>query len=116
MMNISNEEIIKTAYAGFNERKIDDVFSVMHDDVKWPKAFDGGYAEGKNEVREYWGKQWTEINPNVKPLTITERPDGKVAVKVAQLVKDLNGNILFDGEVTHTYHIAGNLILRMDIE
>lgn len=115
-MNTKHEEIIKAAYIGFNKRKIDDVFLVMHNDVKWPKAFDGGYAEGKKEVREYWNKQWSEINPNVEPLTITERPDGKVSVKVAQLVKDLNGNILFDGDVTHTYHIAGNLILSMEIE
>jgi len=39
-----------------------------------------------------------------------------VEVEVDQLVKDLEGNILFDGKVKHVYVIAGGLLQQMDIE
>lgn len=110
------KEIIKTAYTGFNERRIDDVFSVMHPEVYWPKAFEGGYVKGYEAVSAYWTKQWSEINPIVNPMNIIERPDGTIEVEVNQLVKDLNGTVLFDGKVKHVYVIEDGLILKMDIE
>lgn len=43
--------------------------------------------------------------------------DGGIAkVRVHQVVKSLDGNVLFDGDVWHIYTVLKNLILRMDIE
>ena len=109
-------EIIRKAYAGFNERKIDDVFAVMHPDVRWPRAFEGDHVTGQQAVRAYWTKQWTEINPIVEPISIVDRADSKVAVTVDQLVKDMEGNVLFYGTVNHVYVIEDGLILGMEIE
>ena len=115
-MNSKYTDIINKAYTGFNSRDIDAVFSVMHQDINWPKAFEGGYVIGHEAVRDYWTRQWSEINPKVEPITITDRPDGKVEVEVYQLVKDLEGNILFDGKVKHVYVIRDNLLYSMNIE
>ena len=115
-MNSKYHSIIQKAYTGFNARDIDTTLSTMHPDVHWPKAFEGGYVIGHEAVREYWRRQWSEINPKVEPVAITERPDGKVEVEVDQLVKDLEGSILFDGKVKHVYVIDGGLLQRMDIE
>src|SRR3978361_260177 len=112
----SNQEIIERAYAGFNNRNVEAVLSVMHPDIHWPKAFEGGYVVGHEAVRDYWTRQWSEINPHVEPLAITERADGKVEVEVAQLVRDLEGKILFDGKVKHIYVTNGGLLKHMDIE
>ncbi len=109
-------DIISKAYAGFNQRNVDAVLLLMHPDIHWPKAFEGGYVIGHNAVKEYWTRQWTEINPIVEPLAITERPDGKVEVKVYQLVKDLQGAVLFDGNVNHVYVIKDDLLQSMDVE
>jgi hypothetical protein len=114
--SLKNEALIQKAYAGFNNREIDTVLSIMHPDIHWPKAFEGGYVIGHEAVRDYWTRQWSEINPIVEPLKITQRPDGKVEVEVYQLVKDLNGNILFDGNVKHIYVINDDLLQQMDIE
>jgi len=111
-----NRDLIQRAYTGFNNRAIDAVLPIMQPDIHWPKAFEGGYVIGHEAVREYWTRQWSEINPIVKPVTITERPDGKVEVEVDQLVKDLDGQILFDGRVKHIYTIHGGLLQQMDIE
>jgi len=113
---LKNQELIKNAYAAFNARDIDAILQVMHPKVKWPKAWEGGYANGHDEVRDYWERQWKEINPNVTPVGFHERENGTLEVEVAQLVKDLKGNILFDGKVLHIYVINDGLLQQMDIE
>lgn len=110
------QDLIKKAYSAFNSRDIDTALSTFHSDVQWPKAFEGGYVIGHNEIREYWTRQWTEINPNVEPIRITERQNGTIEVEILQIVKDLKGNIIFEGIVKHIYTIQDNLLQKMDIE
>ena len=115
-MTTELKDLIKKAYTAFNERDIDKALSTMHPDIQWPKAFEGGYVSGHNEIRDYWTRQWTEINPNVEPIEINERQNGNLEVKVLQKVKDLQGNSLFDGTVKHIYTLKDNLLRKMDIE
>lgn len=107
--------LITTAYAAFNSRDIDAALTTMRHDVRWPKAFEGDFVTGHDEIREYWTRQWGEINPKVDPVQITELPDGRLEVDVHQVVKDLAGAVIFDGTVKHIYTIEGNLIQAMEI-
>ena len=115
-MNIQIEGLIKKAYSAFNNRDIDSALSTFHPKVEWPKAFEGGYVSGREEVRHYWTSQWTEINPIVKPIGFSERPDGTFEVSVLQKVKDVKGDLIFDGVVKHIITIQDNLFRRMEIE
>lgn len=108
--------LIKKAYAAFNSRDIDTALSTFHSEVQWPKAFEEGYISGRDEIRKYWTRQWSEISPNVEPVGYGERPDGTLEVTVHQVVKDLQGNVMFDGTVRHVYTIEDHLLRRMDIE
>ncbi|MDV6168128.1 nuclear transport factor 2 family protein [Flavobacterium sp. DG1-102-2] len=110
------QELIENAYKSFNARNIDAILNVMHPDVKWSRAWEGDYATGHEDVREYWERQWKEINPNVNPVGFCERDNGTFEVTVDQLVKDLEGNILFNGRVFHIYVINDGMIYQMDIE
>ena len=110
------EDLIMKAYSAFNARDMDTALSTMHPDIQWPKAFEGGYISGHNEIREYWTRQWKEINPNVQPVGFNERQDGTLEIRVHQKVKDLEGNTIFDGMVKHIYTLHDNLLRRMDIE
>jgi hypothetical protein len=110
------EQLIRKAYAAFNARDIDTALSTMHENIQWPKAFEGGYVTGKEAIREYWTRQWNEINPNVEPAGFKAREDGSLEILVHQKVKDLEGNILFDGAVKHIYSLEDGLLRRMDIE
>jgi hypothetical protein len=110
------QNLIKKAYAAFNARDIDTALSTMHPDVQWPKAFEGGYVSGHTEIRKYWTRQWTEINPTVTPVAFNERPDGTLEIMVHQVVKDLEGKLIFDGTVKHIYTLQDGLLRRMDIE
>ena len=112
----ATETLIKKAYSAFNSRNIDMALSTFHSNVQWPKAFEGGYVSGHDEIRAYWSRQWTEINPTVEPIGFNQRPNGTFEVTVHQIVKDLQGNLMFDGKVKHIYTLEDGLLRRMDIE
>ncbi|MEO5942186.1 MAG: nuclear transport factor 2 family protein [Ferruginibacter sp.] len=113
---MQTQDLIKKAYAAFNARDIDTALSTFHPEVQWPKAFEGGYVSGHNDIREYWTRQWTEINPTVEPTGFNEREYGTVKVNIHQVVKDLDDKLLFDGIVKHIYTIQDGLLRRMDIK
>lgn len=115
-MTLSNQEIIEQAYAGFNRRDIPAVLELMHAEVRWPKAFEGTWVTGHENVRAYWQQQWQEIDPRVTPVGYRTRPDGSLAVDVHQVVKDLDGGLLADVRVTHVYSFDGGLIRGMSVE
>jgi hypothetical protein len=115
-MTTQYEYLIKKAYNAFNERDIDQALSTMQPDVQWSKAWEGGYISGQDEIKHYWTRQWSEINPNVQPIGFRKRQNGSLEVEVHQKVKDLKGNLLFDGMVMHIYTFEDGLIKTMDIE
>ncbi len=108
--------LIAEIYSAFNQRNIDGALARMSESVSWPKASEGGRVIGKEGIRSYWSRQWKEFNPRVEPLEVIDLGAGRVSVRVHQLVKSLDGNVLSDSEVWHSYTIAGGLIERMDIE
>jgi len=110
------QRLIVEAYSAFNRRNIEAALALMSDTVSWPKASEGGRVVGKEEIRAYWSRQWTEFDPRVEPIEVIERGAGKVDVRVHQLVKSLGGDVLSDSEVWHAYTIANGLIERMDLE
>ncbi|MGV3611338.1 MAG: nuclear transport factor 2 family protein [Fluviicola sp.] len=109
-------DLIKKAYEAFNSRHIDSALETFHPQVEWPKAFEGGYVQGHEEIRSYWTRQWSEINPNVEPMEVKELSNGKLEVTVHQQVKDLEGNQLFDGTVKHIYTLEDGLLRKMELE
>ena len=107
--------VIEQAYSAFNKRDIDGALALMTEDVSWPKASEGGKIVGKEEVRAYWTRQWAEFDPRVEPLAITEEAGGKIRVRVHQLVKSLQGELLSDSEVLHVFTMNSGLIAAMDL-
>ena len=103
-------------YAAFNARDIDAVLGLMTADVDWPNAWEGGRVRGQDGVRDYWTRQWSAIDPTVEPVAFSARPDGCIAVEVAQVVRDLEGTLLSEGRVVHLYVLRGELVARMDVE
>src|SRR5215471_10059993 len=87
----------------------------MHPHVDWPNGMEGGRVHGRNEVRAYWRRQWTILDPHVEPVCMEDDMVGNTVVDVHQVVRDLSGNILKDQIVQHVYSIQDGLIERMDI-
>ena len=107
--------VIEQAYSAFNRRDIDGALALMTEDVSWPRASEGGRVIGKEEIRAYWTRQWSDFDPHVEPLAITEDHGGKIRVRVRQLVKSLQGDVLSDTEVLHVFTMNNGLIEAMDL-
>jgi ketosteroid isomerase-like protein len=107
--------IIEHAYSAFNKRDFDDALALMTEDVNWPKAAEGGRVIGKEEIRAYWNRQLGQFDPHVEPLAITEEDEGRFRVRVHQLVRSLQGNVLSDSEVLHIFTLNGGLIAAMHL-
>ena len=110
-----SKTIIEQAYSAFNRRDIDGALALMTNDVSWPKASEGGKVVGKEEIRAYWTRQWGEFDPYVVPLAMTEEDGDKTRVRVHQLVKSLQGDVLSDSEVLHVFTVKSGLIAAMDL-
>ena len=107
--------VLERTYAAFNARDIDTVLAAMHPDVDGPNGMEGGRVRGHAAVRAYWTRQWALIDPRVEPRGFTAEADGRVAVAVHQVVRDLAGKILKDDMVQHVYAFERGLITAMEI-
>jgi len=114
--DIDELELLTAAYRDFNARRIDAVLARMQPDVDWPNGMEGGRVHGHEEVRAYWTRQWTLLDPHVDPVDMHIQPDRRVRVQVHQVVHDLAGNLLADSAVHHVYSFRDGLIERMEIE
>ncbi len=107
--------LITQVYSAFNRRDIDGALALMSENVDWPKASEGGRVIGKKEIRAYWKRQWTTYDPHVEPVEVIDREGDTTDVKVHQVVRNLNGDILSDQELWHVYRITNGLIECMNI-
>ena len=111
---VSDHDVLKRIYEAFNARDIETVLAVMHPEVDWPNGWEGGRVYGHEGIRDYWTRQWAAINPYVEAVGFADEA-GRTVVKVHQLVRDLEGNVLVDGMVEHVYVVEDGLIRRMEI-
>jgi hypothetical protein len=73
-------------------------------------------VHGHEAVRDYWTRQWAEIDPFVTPLQIVDLKNGDVKITVQQVVKNKHGELLADSQVIHLYQFENELIKKMIIQ
>lgn len=112
---MDNETRLRALYAAFNARDIETVLEQLDREIDWPNAWEGGRLIGPDAVRDYWSRQWAELDPNVEPTGFEELPDGKLSVAVHQVVRDRDGNLMAENDVHHVYEFKDGLISRMDV-
>ncbi len=110
------ERTLRFAYRAFNARDLEAAVQLMHRDVNWPNAWEGGRVVGHAAVTDYWTRQFSAISSKVEPERFTEEPDGSVTVDVHQVVHDgQTGELLTDSRVQHRYRLDAGLVTRMDV-
>jgi hypothetical protein len=110
------EDTLRCAYRAFNARDIATALELMHPEVNWPNAWDGGRVIGRAAVRDYWTRQFAAISSHVEPEGFTEERDGAITVDVHQVVRDRDsGELISDSRVRHRYRFEGGLVVQMDV-
>lgn len=110
-----NADFLRSAYEAFNRRDAETLLAMMHADVDWPNAVEGGRVRGRDNVREYWRKQWSSLDPRLEPLAFQDDKQGRTIVDVRQVVRDLSGNVISDRTLQHVYSVRDGLVERMEI-
>jgi nuclear transport factor 2 (NTF2) superfamily protein len=115
--------LIKGLYEDFNARAIDSILAMLTEDVMWANAMDGGYARGREGIREYWTRQWSMVSPHVEPVSFRDLDDGSIFVEVIQTIRDLEGNLLRDQThglkdktVGHIFRFHDGRVSRFDVQ
>jgi ketosteroid isomerase-like protein len=103
-------------YSAFNARDIDAVLAAMSEQVEWPNGWEGGVLHGHAAVRDYWTRQWAAIDPSVTPEGLEDDGDGRLRVRVRQVIRDRAGRVLSDQHVLHLYAFDGDRIRSMEIQ
>jgi hypothetical protein len=116
MSDISREARLRSLYEAFNRREVEACLAAMTPDVDWENGWEGGRVVGRDAVRDYWQRQWAEIDSTAKPIAVTERPDGTVEIAVHLVARDQKGKLLNDTEGRHVYEFRADLVARMTIE
>jgi ketosteroid isomerase-like protein len=107
------ELVLRSAYRAFNARDIEAAIQLMHPEVDWPNAWEGGRVVGRAAVRDYWNRQFGAISSEVEPEGFTEEADGSITVDVRQVVHDAGtGELISDSRVRHRYRLVDGLVVR----
>jgi ketosteroid isomerase-like protein len=111
-----DEGILRAAYRAFNDRDIEAALELMHPEVDWPNAWEGGRVAGREAVRDYWERQFEAISSRVEPERFTLEDDGSISVAVHQMVRDaVSGDLISDSRVVHRWWLENGLAVRMDV-
>ena len=111
-----SQAVLRRAYRAFNARDLEAAVELMHPEVDWPNAWEGGRVVGRAAVRRYWSRQFHAISSEVEPQEFTEEPDGAITVDVHQVVHEASsGELISDSRVRHRYRFKNGLVVRMDV-
>jgi ketosteroid isomerase-like protein len=111
-----DEDILRAAYAAFNARDVEVAIAMMHPEVDWPNAWEGGRVVGRDAVADYWKREFEQISSTVEPERFDKEPDGSITVAVHQVVRDAKTDELqSDTHVLHRYRMEDGLVMRMDV-
>lgn len=109
------EDLIRHTFAAFNARDIEVALATMSPNIVWPNAMDGGTVYGRENIREYWTRTWQVADPRVDVISVCQETGGTYAVDVRQVVKDLEGALIFDRVVRQRYRVQDGLIQSMNV-
>jgi hypothetical protein len=110
-----HSRLLNRLYTAFNQRDVPTLLAALAPDVVWPNGWEGGTVRGHQEVRDYWTRQWGEIDPAVQPVAFDVEDDGRISVTVHQVVRDRTGAVIAEGTVRHVYRFVGDLVVDMEI-
>ncbi len=110
--------LIKHLYDDFNARKMDAILAKLTEDVMWANGMDGGYVHGHRDLKDYWERQWSVLNPQIKPVSFKKTEEGSILVEALFSGQPMGSQTegFKDIPVGHVFHIKDGLVSCFDIQ
>jgi hypothetical protein len=114
----NDTELIKQLYEDFNARKVDSILAKLTEDVMWANGMGGGYVHGHKDLRDYWERQWSALNPQITPVSFKKIEEGSIFVDALFSGQCMEGQAqgFKDMPVGHIFHVKEGLVSRFDIQ
>lgn len=112
----ANQQFLQNLYEAFNKREVETIISLMQPNVKWANGMEGGFVYGRDNVREYWRKQFEVVQPQLEPLNFEIDINNRNVVTVRQTIRDLKGNLLIEKTVRQIFSFENGLISVFEID
>lgn len=109
----ADHELIGRMYDAYNGRDLEALIALVSPDVNWPD--DDNRLHGRAAVGDYWSRQWARIRTHDEVLGLADLGPGRTAVRISQVVRDLNGAIVSTGAFLHIFELRDGLVERMDV-
>jgi hypothetical protein len=110
------QALLTKVYDAYNRQDFAAFSAYLTLDVDWPNQLQGGRVVGHDAVAAQWRETARSIQVDLAPVTFSLQPDGRVAVNVNQIVRNLGGQIWSDTCVRHLFTLEGGMIARLDVE
>jgi len=110
------QALLTRLYEAYNRRDLAAFSALLADDVDWPDQIQGGRLIGLDAVATYWTENDKMITVDAAPVAFATRPDGRVAVDVNQIVRNLAGQVWSDSCQRQVFTLRDGKVARMDIE
>ena len=111
------ETLLRMLYAAFNARDIETVLAQLASDVDWPNAWEGGRVHGREEVRDYWTRQWAAIDPARQADRVRARDRTAASPSRCTRSREPSTARFSQRETSATcMPSSGDLVVRMDVE
>lgn len=107
--------LLRHAFTAYNRRDADALALMLHEDVDWPDG-SGGRLHGREAVKSYWTAQWTRTRTQDDPTGFEGLADGRIAVRLDQTVRALDGAMIFNAKRRYIFEMEGHLIRRLDFD
>ncbi|WP_029916463.1 nuclear transport factor 2 family protein [Caulobacter sp. UNC358MFTsu5.1] len=110
------QALLTRLYEAYNRRDLAAFSALLATDVDWPDQIQGGRLIGLDALAAYWTRNDKMITVDAAPVSFETRPDGRVAVDVNQIVRNLAGHIWSDSCQRQVFTLRDDKVARMDIE
>lgn len=110
------QALLTKVYDAYNRQDFAAFSAYLTPDVDWPNQLQGGRVVGHDAVAAVWRENAKSIQVDMAPVTFALESDGRIAVNVNQIVRNLGGQVWSDICVRHLFTLDGGLIARLDVE
>jgi ketosteroid isomerase-like protein len=110
------QTLLTRLYEAYNRRDFAAFSTLLATDVDWPDQVQGGRLIGHDAVAAYWAANDKVITVDSAPVSFTVQPDGRIAVDVNQIVRNLAGQVWSDSCVRQIFTLRDGKVARMDLE
>lgn len=105
---------VRQLWRHLNARDFDLASALLHPDVDWAAILEGGRLGGRESVMAYWRRMLEYVRPDSAIMSLEDRPDGRLAVRMHHVLRRPGGEFWTEEEVTQVFSFRDDLIVRMD--